>query len=310
MRVTNNMLISNMMRDLNSNLRRLEDVNKKMGSGKKFSMPSDDPVGVARSLKLRASLSEGAQFKKNAEDSLSWIETTEGALMQIKEVLQRVRELTVKGASGILVPEDSKKIAEEVRELRDHLVSVGNSTYMGKYIFAGYRTDTAPVGLDGDDGSLKYNGDDGGIMYRVGTEDILRANFTALEIFKPEDDKDLLKGMQFLMDALEKGALENDPPDPGDGDFEAVGNMLGDVDIYLENVLAKIAEVGAKCNRMELVVNRFDDEKLNFNTLLSKIEDADIAEAIVQLKSEENVYMAALAGGARIIQPTLVDFLR
>jgi len=61
---------------------------------------------------------------------------------------------------------------------------------------------------------------------------------------------------------------------------------------------------------MELVVNRLEDEKLNFNTLLSRTEDVDMAEVIIRLKSEENVYMAALAGGARIIQPTLVDFLR
>lgn len=296
MRVTNNMLISNMMRNLNSTLKRMQRVHNQMSSGKRFSMPSEDPVGVARSLKLRADLNENRQFKKNAEDALSWLETTENALMQIKEVLQRVREQAVQGANGVLSPEDCQKIAEEVVQLRNQLVSIGNSTYAGKHVFAGYKTNQAPVGLN-PDGSLNYAGDDGKIMYQVGVSDILQGNLTAQEIFRP-GGKDMFKDMQDFIDALNIG------------DSGTVGSMIGDIDVHMENILAKVAEVGAKVNRMKLVVNRLEDDYLNFNKLLSQTEDADMAEVITRLKSEENVYMAALAGGARIIQPTLVDFLR
>ena len=255
MRVTNNMLISNMMRNLNSSLKRMQRVHNQMSSGKRFSMPSEDPVGVARSLKLRADINENRQFKKNAEDALSWLETTETALMQIKEVLQRARELAVQGANGVLSPEDCQKIAEEVVQLRDE------------------------------------------IMYQVGVSDILQGNMTAREIFEP-GGKDLFADMQDFIDALNIG------------DSGTVGGIIGDIDVHMENILAKVAEAGAKVNRMKLVVNRLEDDYLNFNKLLSQNEDADMAEVITRLKSEENVYMAALAGGARIIQPTLVDFLR
>jgi len=296
MRVTNNMLISNMMRNLNSSLKRMQRVHNQMSSGKRFSMPSEDPVGVARSLKLRADINENRQFKKNAEDALSWLETTETALMQIKEVLQQARELAVQGANGVLSPEDCQKIAEEVVQLRDQLVSIGNSTYAGKHIFAGYKTNQAPVGLN-PDGSLNYAGDLGQIMYQVGVSDILQGNMTAREIFEP-GGKDLFADMQDFIDALNIG------------DSGTVGGIIGDIDVHMENILAKVAETGAKVNRMKLVVNRLEDDYLNFNKLLSQNEDADMAEVITRLKSEENVYMAALAGGARIIQPTLVDFLR
>lgn len=296
MRVTNNMLISNMMRNLNSSLKRMQRVHNQMSSGKRFSMPSEDPVGVAKSLKVRADLNENVQFKKNADDALSWLETTETALMQIKEVLQRARELAVQGANGVLSPEDCQKIAEEVVQLRDQLVSLGNSTYAGKHIFAGYKTNQAPVGLN-PDGSLNYAGDLGQIMYQVGVSDILQGNMTAREIFEP-GGKDLFADMQDFIDALNIG------------DTGTVGGIIGDIDVHMENILAKVAETGAKVNRMKLVVNRLEDDYLNFNKLLSQNEDADMAEVITRLKSEENVYMAALAGGARIIQPTLVDFLR
>jgi flagellar hook-associated protein 3 FlgL len=104
--------------------------------------------------------------------------------------------------------------------------------------------------------------------------------------------------MQDLIDSLDVG------------DSAVVGSSLGKIDSHLDNIISRVAEIGAKNNRMELVNNRLQDEKLNFTRLLSNTEDADMADVIIRLKNEENVYRAALAGGARIIQPTLVDFLR
>lgn len=297
MRVTNNMLINNMKKNLNMSLRRMEKVQDEMSSGKKIRVPSDDPVAIARSLKLRADLKENEQFRKNASDALSWLETTETSLMQIKDILQRARELAVQGANGIFTSEDGEKVSEEVKQLRDQLVNFGNSTYVGRYIFAGYKTDQPPVQL-AVDGSLDYRGDNGQILYQVGVSDTIKVNLTAEDIFIDGSGNDLLKDMQDLIDSLDVG------------DSAVVGSSLGKIDSHLDNIISRVAEIGAKNNRMELVNNRLQDEKLNFTRLLSNTEDADMADVIIRLKNEENVYRAALAGGARIIQPTLVDFLR
>ena len=89
-----------------------------------------------------------------------------------------------------------------------------------------------------------------------------------------------------------------------------IGGMLGDIDKNMENILAKLAEIGAKNNRLELSQNRLEDNLLNIKALLSKVQDADMTEVIMKLKMEEMVYQASLSTGARIIQPTLVDFIR
>ena len=78
----------------------------------------------------------------------------------------------------------------------------------------------------------------------------------------------------------------------------------------MDEVLSSRAEVGAKLNRIELAEERLKDLEINLNKLLSNVQDIDVAEKIMDLKSEENAYRIALAVGARIIQPTLVDFLK
>ena len=74
--------------------------------------------------------------------------------------------------------------------------------------------------------------------------------------------------------------------------------------------MAQRAVVGARVNRLELQENRLESTRIDYTELLSKNQDADMAEVIMDLKMQENVYRASLAAGARIIMPSLVDFLR
>ncbi len=92
-------------------------------------------------------------------------------------------------------------------------------------------------------------------------------------------------------------------------DVTPIGVSIGTIDAHLENVLAVRAEVGSKINRLELVQKRLENAEISLTKLLSSTQDVDMAETIMDLKNQENVYNASLAGGARIIQPTLVDFL-
>ena len=88
------------------------------------------------------------------------------------------------------------------------------------------------------------------------------------------------------------------------------GDLIGDLEAGLDHILSIRAEVGARVNRLELVNNRLEDTHFSYTRLLSETENADIAETIIELKAQENVYLASLGAGARIIQPSLLDFLR
>ena len=88
------------------------------------------------------------------------------------------------------------------------------------------------------------------------------------------------------------------------------GSALGGIDLALENLLKNRAELGAKASRLDMVQKRVIEDRTNFEEILSRTEDVDVAEAITKFKMLETTYRSALGVSARIIQPTLLDFLR
>jgi flagellar hook-associated protein 3 FlgL len=294
MRITNGMLITNMMRNYNKNMKDLAKLQEHLASGKKILRPSDDPVAISRSLKLKADLAYNKQYVSNTDNALSWLESTELALKDLGDVLQRVRELAVKAGSGSLSLEDRAAIADEIQQLQNHVVQLGNATYADRYIFAGYKTDQPAFAEQGN--QLVYQGDNGKIAYETGVGSRIDVNVIGGD-GGAEIDK--------IYDVLER--FKNDLMDPANPELDG---YIGEIDQRIIQVLSLRSEAGAKVNRFELIRARLKDEEINFTNLLSQNEDADIAEIIVWFKEAENVYRASLATGARIIMPTLIDFLR
>jgi flagellar hook-associated protein 3 FlgL len=141
MRVTNGMLVTNMMKYMSNNMGRLERLQTQLATGKRVRLPSDDPVATSTALKIRTDLAQNERYTQNAESAISWLNTTESALKDLGSVLERVRELVLEGANGTWSENDKKKIADEIQELRDYVMQLGNTTYAGRYIFSGYKTD-------------------------------------------------------------------------------------------------------------------------------------------------------------------------
>ncbi|EOC99391.1 flagellar hook-associated protein FlgL [Caldisalinibacter kiritimatiensis] len=342
MRITNNMMIKNMMRNLNNNLKRMDKVQQQMASGKKFQLPSDDPIGVSKSLKLHTDLGRIEQYKRNVDDALSWMEITESAISDMGDVLQRARELTVQASNGTNTTDDLNKISKEVEELKEHLIELANTTYAGRSIFTGYKTN-APL-LD-EEGKYKLTNYESGAVatptglqlqdseiseYNVGVAESIEVNTSGIKIFgkyesaNPEDGNFSTSSVNgYTIDSSNKtsdstGADKSYLIEIFDqlknamdgGDTDTIEKSIGRIDKVMENLLAVRAEIGAKTNRLELTKNKLESQEINFTELLSKNEDVDMAKVIMDLKMEENVYRASLSAGAKIIQPTLVDFLR
>lgn len=303
MRITNSMLANNMLNNIGKNLVRMDKFQNQLATGKKIDKPSDDPVVAARSLKLRTDVGEVEQFKRNANDAISWLNITDDSLSKMNDIMQRARELTVQGSNGTNTPGDTQKIGAEINQLREQMIHLANSTYAGRYIFSGYQTDK-PV-IDTTTGNFTMDVQNfENIRYEIGVGDSININVTG---------GDLLN-MGAVATTGSKGALiqtfDKLLLDLNSGNNSGIASALSALDSNMDNISRIRSDVGARQNRLDLTNNRLDADIINFTKLMSENEDVDMAETIMNLQNEENVYRASLSGGAKVIQPSLVDFLR
>ena len=302
MRITNNMLINNVLLNVSNNLNRTQKYQSQLATGKKITMPSDDPIVASKALKLRTDVAEILQYRRNCDDATSWMDITEATLNQIGEVIHQFREISVQAANGTNTEDDIEKIRTEAEELKTQLIHLANTTYAGRHIFSGFKTDKPLLDEEG-----KFNFDIRNteqIKFEIGIGDDINVNVPGGDLFHRGTDGEE-DAKCFLVDTLDKviSAMES-------GDQAQISSLLGEIDIEIDNLLRVRAGLGARMNRVELSSNRLDDDNVNFTRLMSLNEDVDMAEAIMNLNNEMNVYQASLATSAKVIQQSLVDYLR
>jgi flagellar hook-associated protein 3 FlgL len=287
MRVTQSMLSNNMLRNLSNSYSRLDKLQDQISTQKKFTKPSDDPVAAMMGMNYRTDLNRIQQYTRNIGEVKNWVDSTDDALDKGVLALQRIRELTVQASNGTLEGDQRKAIAEEVKQLKEHLQNIGDTQVGGKYLFNGNQTNVRPS----DSGAYAS----GTIELEVFSGIKIQVNTEGSKLFGdmlgPEGD------IQKLINALET----NDP---------SIGDMLENVDKNIDNFLSARALIGAKQNRVELMEDRLSQQEVFSTRILSDNEDIDMEKAIIELTTQESVHRAALSVGARIIQPTLTDFLR
>lgn len=304
LRVTSNMMNSQLLLNLNRNARTMNDTQLQLSSGRKINKPSDDPVGITYSLRYRAELSSNEQYTKNVDSALSWLDYNDTVLGQAGDVVQKIRELTVKASTGSNPQSALDSINEEVMQLKEQLVDIANSTLNGKYIFNGEQYNTKPYdfakGADGTyDVSKAITTDAGQIQFIVGEDVRMPISTTGNDVFGNTGDTDNLFA---IINNLSAGLKS--------GNLKEISGQLDIIDTRMETILSARSEIGAKTNRVELMQDRLSDLNINLTDLQAKTEDADYEGLIMNSKIQENIYNASLSVGAKIISTTLVDFIR
>ncbi|MDR9853371.1 flagellar hook-associated protein FlgL [Paenibacillus sp. VCA1] len=297
MRITQSMMSSSMMNNLQSNYRRLDKTQEQLMTQRRLNRPSDDPVGVSSALKYRAEISSTTQFNENVQDADSWMKFSDTVMTEATQIVQRLSELAVEGGTDTVPPDARKNIAQEVDELYKQLVSLGNSQFKGKYIFNGERVNEQPY--PDDPANQTYSLDQGEVEYQIGAGIYVGVNTNGDKIFGASGDP---SGLFKVVDNLKQALL-------GDS-TTGIQAAIPALQKSLEKIITTQAEVGGKQNRLEFTLNRLDDLNLNYTSLQSKVEDVDMPSVISDLKTAESIYQASLDTMARIIRPSLMDFLR
>ncbi|WCN38133.1 flagellar hook-associated protein FlgL [Aneurinibacillus uraniidurans] len=298
MRITQNMLNSDMLYNLDSSLQRMDRLQEMLSTGKKVSKPSHDPIVASRSMLFRTNISENDQFRSNTDEATNWLDQAESTISQGNTILTRVKELVTQAANETNGPEERQKIGAEITQLRDQLGVLANTTFAGKYIFSGTEIETKAFDESAvpPDLSAAINSD--AINIEVSTGIKIPINVPADELFKGTNSETTFDMLDKLITDLNSPTLQD------------MQGHLGKIQNHIENFLKVQASVGARTNRIELTQNRLDTQRDGTEKMLSDGEDADLAKVIMDLQNNENVHRAALSAGSRIIQPTLLDFLR
>jgi len=263
--------------------------NRIVSSGKRISDLSDDPVGLTQSLKIKSALSGLDQVGRNISIGKSWLASSESAFSHVQELISDAKALSVQMASGTTGAAQRASASLTVQNILEEIVSLANTEVGGRYIFSGSKTDTAPFSSDG----TTYYGNDEPFAVKIGRDTTVQVGRDGEEVFGT-----IFTTLSDLRDDLNSGNVAG-----------ILASLTG-LTSHFNEMSNNISDIGSKMNRMEIKENIFQGLKIVNTDRLSAIEDADIAEAIIDLKEKELAYQAALASSSKVMQLSLVDYLK
>ncbi len=292
-RVTHRMMTDSAMYNLQARKSTLNELNDQLTSGRAIGRASDDPAGTVTALGLRQELQAQSQHARNAEDGLGWLSAGESALRSGVDLLHRTRTLTLQGLStGSTSPEARQALAVEVAGLRDDLLSVANRTHQGRPVFGGTTGGDAAFAADG-----TYVGDTGTVHRRVDASTSVRVDVAGSQVFGADPTTSVLA----VLDRIAAN-LTADPT--------ALRADLAALDTAFTRFTGAVADVGTRYARVERTAQGVKDASLAATGRLAQVEEIDLPKTILDLQTQQVAYQASLAATAKVIQPTLMDFLR
>lgn len=292
MRVTHNSIAANVLANLQSNISRLGETQQRLSSGKQINKPSDSPAATVSVMALRSELAANKQYARNADDGLGWLSSADSALQASSQQVTRARSLVLQGMStGTQGLEARQSLAQEIRQISESLRDAANTSYLDRPIFGGTTNEVMAY-----PGGTTFNGDGENVMRTIGMNTKIAVNVDGKTIFG--EGANSIFGV--LADVAYK--LENDP--------DALKDELPRLDTVAVGIRNGLSIVGARTNQLERMRQAADDAVMNVSKSLSDVEDIDLPQTITELQLQQTAYQAALAAGARVVQPSLIDFLR
>jgi flagellar hook-associated protein 3 FlgL len=339
MRVSDNTNFGLVRETINRTKGRMENLQQQSATLKKVNTPSDDPVGASKILEIRTDKVNNEQFLMNAKLAEAQLNNTESALGELAEIVVRAKEIALQQASGASANDDTRvAVAEEINQLFQSAVGTGNRRIGDRYVFGGYKTDKPPVTIEG-----KYVGDDGQMMIEVGRDVFISMNIPGHEAFNtnPQVERRAADAPSAESPELQPRVGNRAPAsytaDGRAGDSGAapqpenvnvfeelqnlrIGLLTSDTDTIrntlerFDQVHARLnsmrAKIGSRINGLQTMTNSLERQNITSAQLGSHLEDADMAQVVSDLAKEETVFRSALQSSNKLLQPTLMDFLK
>jgi flagellar hook-associated protein 3 FlgL len=324
MRVTEHTNFDLVRENVRRSKERMEGLQRQNATLKKLNAPSDDPIGAAKVLEIRTDRVNNDQFINNARLAETFLSNTDQALSELSDLVVRAKEIAIGQSSGASANDDTRKgLSEEVKQLFLQAVSTGNRRIGERYLFGGYKVHQPPIDQDGN-----FRGDSGKMMVEVSNGVFIPMNVSGTEVLGVRETPTTPEG-QSAGGPNRSLALDESTAGTGEevgsnvfeelqrlrislltGDIEAVRGTLEGLDEVHSQLVAARAMVGSRLQGLQTSVQSLERQNLTQANLSSAYEDADMAQVVSDLAKEETIFRSSLTSSQKLIQPTLMEFLR
>ena len=242
------------------------------------------------------------QYKNNLNEAQNWIDTSETSVTEIIDIMSNIRDKVLDAANGTKQPEDLAAIGVEIGQMKNQIIDAMNTQMLGKFVFNGTNTNVKPV-VENADGTYTFNfenyTDANAVQANISDGITLNVNSNPISAFGGQaNGQNVIEMLTDLENSLKNGTFANSD------------DALGSIDQFKEVMSAERSDLGARSNRVDLVGSRLTSQYQVLKNAKSDNEDVESEKAILDLLQQETVNRAALATTAKVIQPSLVDFLR
>ena len=292
MRVTQGMIYDSTNRSLSTTAAAVQTASEKVSSTKQLNRPSDNPADVRAAVQLRDALSELNQFQRNIDAATSKVDAMDGALAGAGDLIQRANELAIAGGDGTLSAGNRQAMAQEVGQLIESMAQDAGAKVGNAYVFSGFQVNKAPYVVTAPGTVGTYQGDHGVAVARIGPGATVQTSISGDAAFQAAFD-----ALSQLKADLDAGNVVQ-------------GGTISKIQGALDSIMTSRAQVGARANRLEQAKTSQGSLITSNQGLLSQLEDVDMASAITELSRRQTTYQATLAVTAKVMQTSLIDYLR
>ena len=325
-RVSENSSANSVKFSINKAKQKLEDLQIKGSTLKSINRPSDHPINSVESLSITSITNDNKQYIRNSSYADIQLSVTESVLEGLTEILSKAKEIAIAQSSDLYNADVRKNIADEVTQLKDQALSLGNKRIGNRYLFSGLATLTRPFDREGN-----YYGDNGTTSVEVAKDFFVPINLTGAEIFfsqapnnslmeiSPPEQPVATRGLASLpvgptkdfkehnhifgqLDLL-ANALENN-------DAETIRNLLESLDNSLSRIITLRTKIGSIQNNLRISKTNIESDNLGHEERKSKLIDADVAELFSDLTKQQEVLNTTYKASSSLINKNLLDFLR
>jgi flagellar hook-associated protein 3 FlgL len=300
-RVTEKSIHTRVLSNLQRNLSQSAKLQEQLSSGKQISRPSDSPAGTVSALQLRSETRASQQYIRNADDGLNWLGTMQDTLSGTSALFNKARELTLQGSGGNINGGLAQEaLAAEIDQIRETMIAQANTRYLDRPIFGGNTAGEVAYDKSGSYKGTSYDPNSPSttsVSRSVGSGIKVRVDVTGAETFG--DDA---TGMFQVLKDISAGIRG--------GDSTQLAANLKLLDKAGDRMKSAVSEIGSRYNRMTQMKESAENRMLSVSSQLSDIEDIDLPKTIMDMQLQETSYQAALAATAKVIQPSLLDYLR